>query len=281
LIASAELKRMAGHSGIHYGVLERDYCLGWLLYGISRERKLYHGMVFKGGTALKKCYFGEFRFSQDLDYTCRKELPQDELEPLIQNACRNASHMSGIEFKPAEFRKSRSVHGEEAFVAKIDYRGPSNPKTMLPRIQLDMTYYEDIVLEPQDRFVLHYYSDHLRGAKAWCYCLEEILAEKFRAILQQRKRVPRPRDFYDLWWVLKNGKCDKALVRQAFEAKCKLKNEPFKSTQDFFNKFLLAKNRAAWAASIAKQVKEAPAFDHVVEELRPMIERTLAYRSFS
>ncbi len=30
-----------------------------------------------------------------------------------------------------------------------------------------------------------------------------------------------------------------------FLAKCRLKKEPFKSVQDFFNKFLLAKNRAA------------------------------------
>lgn len=275
MISSAELKRMAGHSGIHYGVLERDYCLGWMLYGISRERKLYHGMVFKGGTALKKCYIGEFRFSQDLDYTCRKDLPLAELETLIQNACRNATHMSGVDFKLAEFQKTRSIEGEEAFVAKIDYRGPSNPKTMLPRIQMDLTYYEDIVLEPQDKLILHYYSDRLRGARAWCYSLEEILGEKLRAVLQQRKRVPRPRDFYDLWWVLKNRECDKALVRQAFEAKCKLKKESFKSVQDFFNKFLLAKNREAWAASIGKQVKDVPSFDQVVEELRPMIGKLL------
>ncbi len=273
MISAAELKRAAGHSGIHYGVLERDYCLGWMLYGISRERKLYHGIVFKGGTALKKCYFDEFRFSQDLDYTCRKRLPAEELKPLIENACRNASHMSGVDYRLAEFHKSRSVEGEEAFVAKIEYRGPSNPKTMLPRIQLDLTYYEDVVLEPQDRFILHRYSDHLRGAKAWCYSLEEILAEKLRAILQQRKRVPRPRDFYDLWWVLKKRKCDKNQVREAFEAKCRLKKEPFKSTQDFFNKFLLAKNRAAWQASIDKQIKDVPAFDAVVSELAPMIQK--------
>jgi predicted nucleotidyltransferase component of viral defense system len=26
-------------------------------------------LVFKGGTALKKCYFGDYRFSEDLDFT--------------------------------------------------------------------------------------------------------------------------------------------------------------------------------------------------------------------
>jgi len=273
VINSAELKRAAGHSGIHYGVLELDYCLGWMLYGISRERRLYDGLVFKGGTALKKCYFPEFRFSRDLDYTCRKELPPTELEVLIRNACRNGAHMSGIEFSLVEFKQLRSVKGEEAFNAKIEYRGPSLPRGMLPRIQLDLTYYEDVVLAPQERRVIHDYSDNLRKAHAWCYRLEEILGEKLRAVLQQRKRVPRPRDFYDLWWVLKNQRFNKELVQDAFVAKCRLKKVPCKSAQDFFNKFLLAKNRIAWKASIGKQLKDVPPFDEVVAELRPLLER--------
>lgn len=275
MINSAELKRAAGHSGIHYGTLELDYCLGWMLYGISRERRLYDGLVFKGGTVLKKCYFPEFRFSQDLDFTCRKELPASELEALIRNACRNGAHMSGIEYNLIEFKQLRTVKDEEAFNAKIEYRGPSQPRGMLPRIQLDLTYYEDVVLEPQERRVIHDYSDNLRKAHAWCYRLEEILGEKLRAVLQQRKRVPRPRDFYDLWWVLKNQRFDKKLVREAFEAKCRLKKVPYKSVQDFFNKFLLAKNRIAWKASIGKQIKDVPPFDEVVAELRPMIEKAL------
>ncbi len=39
-----------------------------------------------------------------------------------------------------------------------------------------------------------------------------------------------------------------------------LKKEPFKSVQNFFNKFLLAKNRAAWQVSIGKRVKDVPVF---------------------
>ena len=31
--------------------------------------KLKETMIFKGGTALKKCYFGDYRFSQDLDFS--------------------------------------------------------------------------------------------------------------------------------------------------------------------------------------------------------------------
>lgn len=49
-------------------VLERDYCLSWFLVGLSRS-PLRDRLAFKGGTALKKCYFGDYRFSEDLDFT--------------------------------------------------------------------------------------------------------------------------------------------------------------------------------------------------------------------
>jgi len=43
-------------------VLERDYLLSWILAGISRIDILRSTLIFKGGTAIKKCYFGDYRF---------------------------------------------------------------------------------------------------------------------------------------------------------------------------------------------------------------------------
>ena len=276
MIPVAELKRLASDTGIHFSTLELDYCLGWMLYGISREKELYEGIVFKGGTALRKCYFKDYRFSQDLDYTCRKELPQEQLRPLIESACRNAAHMSGVEYRLVEFKKLREVSGEEAYNVRIEYRGPSQPSAgNLPRIQFDLTYYEDVVLPPEDLKILHFYTDSLRGARAWTYSLDEIMAEKLRSILQQRKRVPRPRDYYDLWYVLKNKDVNRKEVRAAFLKKCELKKEAFESVDDFFGKALLEKNATAWVASIGRQVKEVPPFDQVIDELRPTLRRLL------
>jgi len=41
-------------------VLERDYGLAWFLVGLSRS-PLRDRLAFKGGTALKKCYFEDYR----------------------------------------------------------------------------------------------------------------------------------------------------------------------------------------------------------------------------
>jgi predicted nucleotidyltransferase component of viral defense system len=61
--------RLAGEGGqrLREDVLERDYCLAWLLAGIA-ESEIRAILGFKGGTALKRCYFGDYRFSEDLDF---------------------------------------------------------------------------------------------------------------------------------------------------------------------------------------------------------------------
>ena len=58
--------------GIRWEVLERDYLLSWVLAGIDAVPELRRTLVFKGGTALKKCYFGDYRFSEDLDFSGRE-----------------------------------------------------------------------------------------------------------------------------------------------------------------------------------------------------------------
>ena len=72
-LLSNRLAREGGRR-IPEAVLERDYCLAWFLVGLSRSR-VREKLVFKGGTALKRCYFGDYRFSEDLDFTLVEELP--------------------------------------------------------------------------------------------------------------------------------------------------------------------------------------------------------------
>ena len=50
-------------------VAEKDYVLGWLLWGIHNHEVIGKNWIFKGGTCLKKCFFETYRFSEDLDFT--------------------------------------------------------------------------------------------------------------------------------------------------------------------------------------------------------------------
>jgi predicted nucleotidyltransferase component of viral defense system len=55
----------AGGRRIPESVLERDYCLAWFLAELALS-DLQRSLAFKGGTALKRCYFGDHGFSEDL-----------------------------------------------------------------------------------------------------------------------------------------------------------------------------------------------------------------------
>ena len=74
--------------GLPWEVLERDYLLSWILAGITQVEILRNSLVFKGGTALKKCYFGDYRFSEDLDFTGVESVPTGAaMETAVKEAC--------------------------------------------------------------------------------------------------------------------------------------------------------------------------------------------------
>jgi uncharacterized protein len=51
------------------------------------ESDLRPVLAFKGGTALKGCYFADYRFSEDLDFTLREALPFEEIRAPQHQAC--------------------------------------------------------------------------------------------------------------------------------------------------------------------------------------------------
>ena len=68
------LQQRARKLGLPLDTVAKDYVIGHLLAAISAQPELGSALVFKGGTALKKLYFGDYRFSEDLDYTAVKGL---------------------------------------------------------------------------------------------------------------------------------------------------------------------------------------------------------------
>src|SRR5258708_2130866 len=63
------LQEAAAQSRVLPEVVERDYALSYVLAGLAVQPALAETLVFKGGTALKKLFFGEYRFSEDLDFS--------------------------------------------------------------------------------------------------------------------------------------------------------------------------------------------------------------------
>ena len=67
MIDKIEIIDGAAASGLTPHVVEKDYVLGWLMWGIDNHRTVGESWMFKGGTCLKKCFFETYRFSENLD----------------------------------------------------------------------------------------------------------------------------------------------------------------------------------------------------------------------
>lgn len=73
MIHAKEINAVAAKNKLRDAQIEKDYILCWILFGISKNELLSKNLVFKGGTLLKKIYFPEYRFSEDLDFTLLNE----------------------------------------------------------------------------------------------------------------------------------------------------------------------------------------------------------------
>src|SRR5437773_12195031 len=67
-------------------VIEKDYALSYVLAGMAKQPELSHSLIFKGGTALKKIFFGDYRFSEDLDFSVIDAPKNNQLEIALHKA---------------------------------------------------------------------------------------------------------------------------------------------------------------------------------------------------
>src|SRR5688572_27224986 len=163
VIDRREILEAAGELGLQAQVVEKDYVLGWILAGIYSHAHLTGSWVFKGGTCLKKCYFETYRFSEDLDFTVTDATQLEQ--PFLLERFRALSEWlydeTGIEL-PVELLRSDvwDTRGRRAGQGRIAYRGPiARRGGDLPRIKLDLTADEALVLPPVMRAAAHAYSD--------------------------------------------------------------------------------------------------------------------------
>lgn len=69
MIKPGEIQSIAGKKGVRDTQIEKDYVISWITYGIAKNPFLNRNLIFKGGTVLKKVYFPDYRFSEDLDFS--------------------------------------------------------------------------------------------------------------------------------------------------------------------------------------------------------------------
>ena len=266
MISNQEIRNLVTEWGLREDVVEKDYVIGWVLWGMGSDPDLSTHWAFKGGTCLKKCYIDTYRFSEDLDFSVLPNGPvkPEEIEPIINRILERIYEESGIDFsikKPA-FKYFSDHHYTEG---SIYYRGPRNAPSP-SRIKLDISGNEKIVRPTILRGVDHKYSDTTpKTANVRCYAFDEIFAEKIRAMGQRS----RPRDLYDiikLFW-REDLQAEPKHIRRVLEEKCAYKNIPvptFATIESSPNKSELI---SEWKNMLAHQLQVLPPFEQYWEEL--------------
>jgi len=256
----------AGKRRIPETVLELDYCLAWFLVGLSRS-SLHENLIFKGGTALKRCYFHNYRFSEDLDFTLAQEISFESMLSGLEEVHALVENESGITF---------SFHGEDrnrhqnSYTFYLGYEGPL-PATSRKTVKVDVTITEKLVFPVARRAVLRGYDEYEdipEDSLINVYSLDEICVEKFLALTDMARNEPR--DLFDFWYLVSNNHVDLTMLLPEVMSKLDFRNRTADKIGEAFEK-KEPRYKKLWNSRLGAQMVELPQFDDVFRSVRRTI----------
>lgn len=244
MILQKEIKDNSQKQEVPASTIDKDWMLGHFIKAIYSFDEWKDNLIFKGGTCLRKCYIDNYRFSEDLDFTCTDPKFKVAEKSLIQ-LCKNVTEQSEAPVHLESLRPLNFNNTLTGYEAKIKFWGADHPRNQEPpspdrwttSIKLEIILFEKIMFETEEKKIIHQYSDKkiINGSTADCYSIEEIISEKLRALIQRSYTAPR--DYFDIWFLVKqNKKLDWTEIKKAFIAKVKFKNLVFKSHEDLLTK---------------------------------------------
>jgi hypothetical protein len=255
------LHKEHGGRRIPESVLERDYCLAWFLVGLSQSQ-LGKLLIFKGGTALKRCHFGDYRFSEDLDFTLARAGDFAEIRDGLEEVYLHVAQASGIRF--AFDREDRQSH-VNSYTFYLGYQGPlPNPNT----VKVDITISEIVLFPVEQKEILRAYeefNDIPEGRAVAVYSLNEIAAEKIVALGDRARNEPR--DLYDLWFLTAHAGVELQPLLPVIKEKLRFRDKEITGLQER----IVAKEarlKSLWNSRLGQQMETLPEFDTAFRAVR-------------
>ncbi len=249
MIDQSQIAKLKAEYKINESVIVREYIqIVFLkeLYSEGFSKDIY----FKGGTAIRLLFKG-IRFSEDLDFTVLTN--EAEFEERIQKLFSKLQNQY-----PFEFKERKTITGK-TYLLTAQVPLVSSPVY----VKLDFSMREN-VLEPT-RSILDTQYPVIVQSFINSLSMDEILAEKIRAILKRNKH----RDLYDLWVLLEKGA---KINLEMIKAKLNYYNETFDAKElltriDSFTKENFIKDLRPFVA-INEREKLGELFEYVVAYLK-------------
>jgi uncharacterized protein len=259
MIRPGEIQQKAREVGVRDQQIEKDYVLSWILLGIAQHEQLREILVFKGGTALKKIYFEDYRFSEDLDFTLLNHgITNEQIFDWFKSSFALVKEETNIPLDIID----NNEHEDGGINFYISYIGPLGGQGSNKKVKVDISRTEILVFAPVLKSIFADYSDQSER-QMLCYTLEEVLVEKMRSVMQRMQA----RDFYDIWYLLEQHGMDIDFYMNEFKTKCE--NKGLQATE-FTQKLImrLPQYKSRWQGSLAEQIKDLPIFEKVEREVQ-------------
>ena len=237
----AQITQQAARDGVPAPTVERDYVLAHIIAGLASLGS-DHGLVFKGGSALRLCYFDDFRYSADLDFSVVK----GDLAAAYGTIEASLAAVTGAV-------ESLTLTEEEP--RRIGYRGPLGRQRYL---KLDIAV-DELVLNVDTATLLPRWPDLPKTRGLRVYSLAEIAAEKLRCIMQRLQC----RDLYDLWLLFEHAGVDPLDASEMFHPKAEHRSlDPARFATSYRER--LEQYRPRWTGELEVHVTgKVPHFEQV------------------
>ena len=205
-------------------------------------------IVFKGRTSLKKNHFVDFQFSEDLDFTCYEDISEDLVNFLLDNMNFNFTKIKSIERKKV------------GTTFRMMYKQTDKLESS---IRFDPSMRGDIFLKTVSKPITSIYKQSPNNAILHTMSIEEIMAEKVRAVAYSR----HVRHLYDIYFMdLKGVKINSDLVRKKYETTYK---------EEFDINLVdprIAEKKEKWIQELEPfMIGKIPPFDDVAEHVSKVI----------
>ncbi len=136
MIKPGEIQQKSREAGVRDQQIEKDYVLSWILNGISHHDNLRKSIVFKGGTVLKKVYFPDFRFSEDLDFTLlNDEISNEQIFTWFTETFEYIGDEANIPLQIID----NNEHEDSGINFYISYLGPFGGQGSNKKVKIDIS----------------------------------------------------------------------------------------------------------------------------------------------
>ncbi len=258
-----KIKKLSTKLQVPEEIIEKDFFIELVLFYLARDSYFREKIIFRGGTSLKKIYFQNYRFSEDLDFLLPDRENLAEIEYKL-NQCLlkiNADYPVKLD-KRCEYNKDRLQ-----FFILYDLISEIHA---IKELKVDVLKDNFVPAFQPKKILFNYHEFKQEDLYLGTYDLESIVSDKIGRILDV---VDEPRDLYDLWCLLKL-KLDIIKIKDEFKNRYRVEMY----IPNLLSEIKKENYKRNWRIRLEKQITNLPEYDMIIKELEMMIKTKLIDR---